>query len=280
MTQRANRKSKQDVINYWDNRPCNSGHSSQKTGSLEFHNQVSEKRYLVEPHILEFADFKSYNKLNVLEIGSGIGTDAFQFAKSGAIVKSGDISSRSIQICNEIKKNMTLDSIEFFCHDFENPDLPIDSSFQPDLIYSFGVIHHSPNPQNVFKNLSMWARPGTKVKIMVYSRFSTKAIALYFRYCLKSRFNYDRAVAMQSEAQFGSPYTFTYTRRKIKKILEESEVKVTNIYKRHIFTYKISEYKENIYVKRLYWKFIPKKVMKILENSLGWHLLIEGEISE
>lgn len=280
MTQRASLKSKQHVINYWDKRPCNSGHSSQTTGSLEFHNQVSDKRYFVEPHILEFADFKSYKGLSVLEIGSGIGTDAFQFAKSGAIVKSGDISSRSIEICNEIKKNLNLDSIEFFCHDFESPYLPVDATFQPDLIYSFGVIHHSPNPEDVFKNLSVWAKPGTKVKIMVYSRISTKAIALYFRYCFKSRFDYDRAVALQSEAQFGSPYTYTYTHRKIKKILAGSNVKVIRIYKRHIFTYKVSEYKQNIYVKRLYWRLLPKNLLERLESILGWHLLIEGEISE
>lgn len=280
MTEQALSKSKQDVIRYWDKRPCNSGHSSQTIGSLEFHNQVLEKRYFVEPHILEFADFKSCKGLRVLEIGSGIGTDAFQFAKFGAIVKSGDISSRSIEICNEIKSNLNLGSIDFFCHDFENPILPIDVAFEPDLIYSFGVIHHSPNPGNVFKNLSVWAKPGTKVKIMVYSRLSTKAIALYFKYCLKTRFNFDRAVALQSEAQFGSPYTYTYTHRKIKKILTSSNVKVKKIYKRHIFSYRVAEYKENVYIKRLYWRFLPKSVFDRFERLLGWHLLIEGEISE
>jgi hypothetical protein len=37
-----------------------------------------------------------------------------------------------------------------------------------DLIYSFGVIHHTPNPEAVLEQLRQYSGPGTTVKIMVY----------------------------------------------------------------------------------------------------------------
>ena len=61
---------------YWNKQPCNIKHSKKKFLSKKYFNEVSKKRYFVESHIKEFADFKSYNKKNVLEIGFGIGTDA------------------------------------------------------------------------------------------------------------------------------------------------------------------------------------------------------------
>ena len=266
------------VIDYWNMKPCNSGHSTHLSGSREFHEQVTKKRYLVEPHIKEFAHFQEMKGRKILEIGSGIGTDAFQFAMNGAIVKSGDISSRSIEICEETKANLQVQNITFFNHDFENSDLPIEKDFSPDLIYSFGVIHHSPNPNIIFSNISHWGKSGTQVRIMVYSRVSTKAIALYIKYGYRVGFNFDRAVALQSEAQYGSPYTHTYTAKSVRKILEANNIKVIEIYKKHIFQYQIDLYKKNIYKKKLYWRIIPNFILKKLENSFGWHLLVIGEV--
>jgi SAM-dependent methyltransferase len=269
---------KSAVISYWDNKPCNSGHSKHPVGSKEFHDQVSAKRYFVEPHILDFAGFAEFKNQKVLEIGAGIGTDAFHFARNGAIVRSGDISPNSIKICEMLKKNLELKNVSFFQHDFESPELPIGNDFSPDLIYSFGVVHHTPDPLAIFQNFSKWGRPGTKVKVMVYSRFSTKAIALFLRYGYRVKFNFDRAVALQSEAQFGSPYTYTYTFRSIRKIFEASDMKITKIYKRHIFDYQVKPYKNSVYKKRFYWKLVPDVLKKKLEKILGWHLLVEAVI--
>ena len=47
------------VKEYWDNRPCNIKHSNKKIGSKEYFNEVSKRKYFVEPHILDFADFKN-----------------------------------------------------------------------------------------------------------------------------------------------------------------------------------------------------------------------------
>jgi len=37
-----------------------------------------------------------------------------------------------------------------------------------DLVYSFGVIHHTPSPESVLKEIRKYMAPSSTVKIMVY----------------------------------------------------------------------------------------------------------------
>ena len=126
--------SNNDVKSYWNTRPCNLNHSSAKVGTAEYIKQVAEKRYFVEPHISDFANFQGYSGKKVLEIGSGIGTDAISFSLNGAKVYSGDISSVSVDIAKKNAQALGLDDLIFFEHDFQDQKLPISTNF--DLIYS------------------------------------------------------------------------------------------------------------------------------------------------
>jgi hypothetical protein len=58
----------QRIQDYWNNQPCNVHHSNQASGSLEYFQAVSARRYLVEPHIAEFAGFHLWQGQQVLEI--------------------------------------------------------------------------------------------------------------------------------------------------------------------------------------------------------------------
>ncbi len=69
------------IKNYWNKQPCNINHSKEPDFTKKYFDEVRKKKYFVEKHILKFADFKKYNKKNVLEIGCGIGTDAMEFIK-------------------------------------------------------------------------------------------------------------------------------------------------------------------------------------------------------
>ena len=91
----------EEVKKYWDNRPCNIRHSNKSIGTKEYFKEVSLRKYKVEPHILEFADFKKWNGRRVLEVGCGIGTAANSFIENGAIYKGFDISKKSIELAKK-----------------------------------------------------------------------------------------------------------------------------------------------------------------------------------
>ena len=89
------------VQSFWNDRPCNIKHSAKDVGTKEYFEEVTIRKYFVEPHILEFADFKKYNNNTVLEVGCGIGTAAQSFIENGAIYYGCDLSDKSIEIANK-----------------------------------------------------------------------------------------------------------------------------------------------------------------------------------
>ena len=158
------------VREFWDRRPCNIRHSLKPIGTREYFDEVEARKYYVEPHIHPFADFERWRGKKVLEIGCGIGTDTINFARHGAWVTAIDLSGKSLEIASQRAAVFGVeDHIRF--HEGHAEDL---SKFVPveayDLVYSFGVIHHTPNPERVLNELRLYTRPGSTVKIMVYHR--------------------------------------------------------------------------------------------------------------
>jgi len=142
-------KSTEDVKKYWDERPCNASSSKKEKLSKEYFEETEIKKYITEPHIPEFAEFSKWKGKRVLEIGCGIGIDTINFAKNGAFVTAMELSEESVKIA---KKRAELcgvaDKIRFYSGNAEELSkfVPIEKY---DLIYSFGVIHHSENPEKI-----------------------------------------------------------------------------------------------------------------------------------
>jgi 2-polyprenyl-3-methyl-5-hydroxy-6-metoxy-1,4-benzoquinol methylase len=264
------------VRNYWNNRPCNIKHSKKKFLSKEYFDEVENKKYFVEPHILSFAEHNKWNKKNVLEIGCGIGTDSINFVRSGANLTCIELSDESLNICKKRFEVFNLNA------QFYNGNAQKLTSFLPkkkyDLIYSFGVIHHSPNPKNIINEMREYMDENTECRIMLYSKFSWKALEFFIFNGYKFWFNYNKTIQYFAEAQLDCPVAYTYTKNKIKKLLENFDI--ISIEKDHIFPYDIENYKNGKYVKRNIFKYMPKLFFKYLENNLGWHYLIKFKLKK
>jgi len=55
------------VRDYWNERPCNIKHSQSEIGTRIYFDEVEKRKYFVEPHIPDFADFKKWKGKKVLE---------------------------------------------------------------------------------------------------------------------------------------------------------------------------------------------------------------------
>jgi SAM-dependent methyltransferase len=265
------------VREYWNSRPCNIRHSPSPVGTKEYFDEVEARKYFVESHIPAFADFDRWRGKKVLEIGCGIGTDTINFARHGAQVTAVDLTEKSLALAKQRAQVFGLDDrIRFFQANAEEL-----SSYVPveayDLIYSFGVIHHTPHPERVLDQLRQYTKPGTSLRIMVYYRWSWKVLWILFAYGKGRFWALDRLIADSSEAQTGCPVTYSYSRKTGERLLEEHGFKVNRVFVDHIFPYNIPDYVKYRYKKVWYFRWMPAFLFRRLERALGWHLCLIAE---
>ncbi len=270
-----NKTSIKNVQRYWDDRPCNIRHSKSRIGTKTYFDEVEKRKYYVEPHIPKFAQFKKWKDKKVLEIGCGIGTDTINFARAGARVTAVELSKKSLDLAKKRAKVFGLDKkIKFYYANAEKLSkyVPVEPY---DLIYSFGVIHHTPHPQNVIQEIKKYTHSHSVIKVMVYYRYAWKVLWIIVKFGKGAFWRLDDLVAKHSEAATGSPVTYVYSKNQAKNLLKSLKIKSMSI--EHIFPYSISEYKQLRYKKVWYFRFLPIEFFRLLETHLGWHILITAK---
>lgn len=264
-----------DVRSWWNRRPCNIAHSTQPIGTRAYFDEVEAKKYRSEPHIPGFAEFRRWAGRDVLEIGCGLGTDTINFARAGARVVATDVSDRSLELAEQRASVCGVSShIDFLRVDAEEFTLMGRYVWEFDLVYAFGVIHHSPHPERILDQAAQLLKPDGELRVMIYHRHATKVAALVVRHPLRALRGIDRAVALQSEAQSGCPITYTYSRRQARELVERAGFRVVDLRVDHIFPYAVGPYRRNQWVKRWYWSLVPRPLFRAIERRFGWHLLL------
>jgi ubiquinone/menaquinone biosynthesis C-methylase UbiE len=159
---------KTEVQRFWQKSPCDSWFTNDARGTPAFYRSLDEHRYKVHPQLQSAVRFEHTKGLRVLEIGCGCGSEAERFARAGAHYTGVDLTNAAVNIT---RRRFQLSNLEgrFLQGDAEN--LPFaDGSF--DLVYSHGVLHHTPDTPRTIREVHRVLSPGGRAMIMLYYRDS------------------------------------------------------------------------------------------------------------
>ena len=159
---------KERVRAFWQANPCGVKFADAPPGTRKFYELVEAHRYTKEWHIPIAADFQSARGLKVLEIGCGLGTDGAQFAEAGADYTGVDLTEAAVELARKRFETFGVPG-KFQIADAEQLQFD-DNSF--DLVYSHGVLHHTPDTAKAIREVHRVLRPGGRAMVMLYHRDS------------------------------------------------------------------------------------------------------------
>jgi len=168
------------VRDFWEEKSCGEVYATGQS-EKEYYESHAKARYDLEPYILDFAKFHEGRGKDVLEIGVGMGSDYVQWAKSAPRSLTGiDLTPRAIE---HTRKRLAVYSLEPVIKVADAEGLPFETnSF--DLVYSWGVLHHSPNTHQAIQEVFRVLRPNGIARIMIYHKYSLTGYMLWIRYGL------------------------------------------------------------------------------------------------
>jgi ubiquinone/menaquinone biosynthesis C-methylase UbiE len=168
---------KREIRRYWEAEPCGTTAASAPEGTAEYYGQIERRRYELEPFIHRFAQFASSGGQKVLEIGVGAGTDHIQFARAGAELHGIDLTEHGVEL---VRRRLALEHLSSDLRVADAESLPFASNCF-DVVYSWGVLHHTPDTRRAIAEAIRVARPGGRICIMLYSRHAWVTYGLWLR---------------------------------------------------------------------------------------------------
>lgn len=170
---------KESVRAFWDEASCGE-RLYLPDDTRDGYVRQAEHRYQLEPYIEPFAEFDRAAGKRVLEVGVGLGADHQRFAEAGAVLSGIDLTERAVQ---HTRRRIAAAGL---CSNLQVGDaeqLPFgDAVF--DLVYSWGVVHHSPQTQLAIGEIHRVLRAGGEARVMIYHKWSLVGTMLWIRYAL------------------------------------------------------------------------------------------------
>ncbi len=170
---------KKKVHDFWNEASCGESLLLHGTDRAAYEEQA-RIRYELEPYIAELAGFDGVKGKRVLEIGVGLGADHQRFAEAGADLHGIDLTERAVEHTRRRLAVFGLTS-QLTVGDAENQSFP-DKSF--DRVYSWGVLHHSPDTPKAVAEVYRLLKPGGEAQVMIYHKWSLIGLMLWTRYAL------------------------------------------------------------------------------------------------
>lgn len=256
---------KSEVRDFWNAEPCGSRYLRERD-DFDAH---ARARYELEPHIPQFAGFAQAAGKRVLEIGVGVGADYLEWLKAGAQVTGVDLSQSSIE---RARRRCEAGGCQPDLHVCDAECLPFaDNTF--DIVYSYGVMHHSPDTLRCIREARRVLKPGGVLRIMIYHHPSLTGFMLWLRYGLLPGKSIRNTVYDELE----SPGTKSYTQGEAGALLDGFE----DVEMRQVFSpgdlllnQPSARFSSRFY--RLIWTLYPRPLVRRFGRKLGLFLLISA----
>jgi ubiquinone/menaquinone biosynthesis C-methylase UbiE len=246
-----------DVKSYWEQEAC--GTQEKVVGKLEkftreWFERVENHRYQAEPFIHSVAQFTRYHSKKILEVGVGAGTDHLQWARAGAECYGVDLTDEAIETT---RRRLETYGFHSNLKKFNAETLPFEDNFF-DVIYSWGVIHHTEHPDLIIKRIHRALKPGGIFIGMMYGRYSIKAFRLWLKHSLLKGKPWC-SVADVIWNHMESLGTKAYTTDEIGALFSQfSKVDIDKL------------------ITKSDTSKLPDWISKIIPNSLGWYITIKA----
>jgi SAM-dependent methyltransferase len=260
---------KNEVRRFWNSDPCGTRYLEGEEG-FDAH---ARSRYALEPYIPEFAKFQSARGMRVLEIGVGMGADYLEWLKAGAQATGVDLSAASIE---KARRRCELAGHEPDLRVADAENLPfLDNSF--DVVYSYGVMHHSPDTTQCVREARRVLKPRGEARIMVYHHPSVTGAMLWLRHGFWRGKSLKHSVFDHLE----SPGTKTYTQAEACGLMggfRDVAVRIVFSPGDLLLHQPSPRFQSPFY--RLVWKLYPRPLVRMLARKWGLFLLITGTKDE
>jgi ubiquinone/menaquinone biosynthesis C-methylase UbiE len=268
---------KNAVREHWEQETCGTRYGDGEY-DLAYYRSLRETRYKLEPHIAKFQNALNYRGKEVLEIGVGAGSEFLGWYKAGVEASGVDLTDAAIE---HTRRHLGLEGFEpteqkLFRADAESLPFP-DSAF--DMVYSYGVLHHSPDTAQTLREACRVLRPGGELRIMLYHRPCWTGLLLWIMHGLmkgKPFMSMREAIHQHLE----SPGTKSYTIRETHALLNSTGftdiATDTALGPGDLLTIKPSA-KYDSSTMRVLWKIYPRWLVRLLGKRFGILMMISAK---
>jgi ubiquinone/menaquinone biosynthesis C-methylase UbiE len=260
---------KSAVRQHWEDETCGTRYGDEPDRRAWF-DSIAHARNQLEPYIPAFADFPSAAGLDVLEIGVGAGSDFSNWCAHARHATGVDLTDAAIALFGVPPERYTLQRADAEALPFG------DASF--DLVYSWGVLHHTPATPAAFAETLRVLKPGGRLKAMIYHVPSWTGFLLQVQNgWLRGNFGMTQKQALFDHLE--SPGTKAYTVDEARQLIEGAgyrDVRIsTSLNPGDLMTIRLSQkYDRAIY--RLIWRVYPRWFVRLLGDRFGLNLMIEA----
>jgi 2-polyprenyl-3-methyl-5-hydroxy-6-metoxy-1,4-benzoquinol methylase len=218
--------------------------------------------------------FQKFRGKKVLEVGCGMGGMAAMWARAGAVVTAVDLNPVAVE---QTRRRFQVFGLHADVRQSDGRSLPFEgSSF--DYVYSWGVLHHSPNLSDSIRELLRTVKPGGEFGVMLYHRHS---LLYWYRILATEGWVHGERDFLDSlglasrytdgERASGNPHTWPITRREAHEIFSPHARSVNvRVLGTDIDGILASE------ILPVAWRIMPRIMRKSLARRFGWSLWISG----